>query len=79
MSKPVDRALDAIRYKRDQAEAAWNERVKLIRENPNQMNIRGVWQADQLADLVRLHAIFTAFDTALVEAQRAARPRRSKP
>lgn len=73
--KPLARVLDAIRYKRDHAERLWNDKVKAIRENPNRMNIRGIWQAAALSDLVRLHAMFCVLDDAVREAERQAAPR----
>ncbi len=77
MSKrPHERAIEAIRYKRDRLEEAWNARTRAIRDNPNRMNIRGVWQADQLADLMRIHTAFVALDSALRDVESASKPRR---
>lgn len=41
----------------DLAESIWNGIVEKIRDNPNQMNVRGVWQRDQLHDLLTCHAV----------------------
>ncbi len=50
-----------------QDEERWDKIVEKIRSNPNQMNIRGVWQADQLTSLQTLRVMVLQRERILVE------------
>ena len=61
--------LSAAEYRLKQAEEIWNTLVDKIRTNPNQMNIRGLWQAEQLQTLVNVHIRVNERDREVAELQ----------
>ena len=54
-------------YQLDEAERAWNTTWERIRGNPNSSNVRGVWQAEQLHDLVAMRVLVQERDRACRE------------
>lgn len=71
-------ALDVLIDQRAQAERDWNWRVERIRSNPNQMNVRGVWQIGQLQGLALLCGIIQTLDAAILSIKHAEAERSSK-
>lgn len=74
--------IDDLRFRRSQVEDTWNAVVAKIRTNPNQLNVRWIGQADQLADMLRAQAQVVALDVAIelvkhrLSASSRGRPRR---
>jgi len=49
--------LTHLEYHLDEAQRAWDTTIKRIHDNPNQMNVFGIWQRDQLNDMTTIHAL----------------------
>lgn len=64
---PLAEAQQLFRYRRDQAEQAWNTITNKIQSVPNAMNVRGVWQQNQLNDLQFLRIAIGLYDSILFE------------
>jgi len=53
------------------ARRKWDDIVKLIRTNENQMNPFGVWQSDQLNELRYLRTVIVIYDGVVRDLKRA--------
>lgn len=73
-----DAVIRQLRYRRDRLEEEWNKMADAIRSNPNQMNIRGIWQADYLEGLLRVHTRFVALESVLMDAEREMESRKGQ-
>jgi hypothetical protein len=69
-----NRALEALRnvvftqrYHLQVAQEAWDRAIEKIQTNTNQMNVFGVWQADQFQNLLKLHVIIAERDRVVRE------------
>ena len=49
--------LTHLEYHLDEAQRAWETTIKRIHDNPNQMNVFGVWQRDQLQDMATIRTL----------------------
>lgn len=54
-------------YQLDEAQRMWDLCVARMRDNPNMMNVFGVWQAEQLSDLMAMRVLVVERDRACRE------------
>lgn len=66
----IDRLLSDQKYRLKQAEDTWDRCVARIRDNPNELNVRGIWVGELLDDMVALHQLVVERDRALLETLR---------
>ncbi len=55
--KLVQQMLSLQAFRLKQATTEWEMMIDRIRDNPNQMNVNGLWQRDQLTNLATLRVI----------------------
>jgi hypothetical protein len=54
-------------YQLDEATRHWDLCVQRMRDNPNMMNVFGVWQGEQLSDLMAMRVLVLERDRACRE------------
>ncbi len=66
----LDRLVKDQEYRLKQAEDAWDRCVATIRDNPNQLNVRGIWLGDFLAEMEQIRVAVREREMALINTRR---------